>query len=62
MRKIRFFSGLTQDELGLKSGYSQSLISKLERELLPSTPGIERMKKRISSVLGLPKEKIFPKD
>lgn len=60
MKRIRFYRDLTQDELALQIGYSQSLISKLERDLLPFTPGIERMKERISQALGFPKERVFP--
>ncbi len=60
MKRVRFHRDLSQDELAVSSGYSQALISRLERGLLLPTPGTEKMKMRISSVLGFPVNKIFP--
>jgi|GEM_PF-2446439 len=60
MKRIRFHHDLTQDELAVLSGYSQALISKLERGVLPPAPSIEKMKIKVSAALGFPKERVFP--
>ena len=60
LAEIRFYRRINQHELALKCGISQSLISKLENELLPDTSATREMKKKISEALGLPFEKVFP--
>jgi len=61
LRRLRFFKNITQDQLAALTGYDQSLISRLERGVLRQTPGTEKMKIKVSEVLGFPKAKVFPK-
>ena len=60
MKRIRFHRVLSQDELAVSSGYSQALISRLERGLLLPKPGTEKMKEKVAKVLGFPRDKVFP--
>lgn len=60
MRTIRFHRDLSQDEVAVSSGYSQALISRLERGVLLKTPGTEKMKEKVAVVLGFPRDKVFP--
>ena len=60
MKRIRIFFDITQDELAMKAGYSQALISKLERDVILPAPSVEKMKMKVSEALGYPKNKVFP--
>lgn len=60
LRRIRLYRDITQDELGILTGYDQSLISRLERGVLLKTPRTEKMKEKVSSVFGFPLNKVFP--
>ena len=60
MKRIRVYFDVSQDQLAVSAGYCQSLISKLERGVLPPAPSIEKMKVKVAAALGFPKDKVFP--
>jgi transcriptional regulator with XRE-family HTH domain len=57
LREIRVVRRVTQFDLRIKTGFSQSLISYWERGLL--TPS-EDQKRKLASALGLTVKEVFP--
>ena len=60
LKRFRVYFDITQDWLAIETGYNQSLISRLERGVLPPAPSVEKMKIKVSAALGFPKERVFP--
>jgi len=59
LKEVRFFKGISQPLLALKTGIQQSRISLIENELV--TPR-EEEKKKIAKALNLKIENIFTKE
>jgi len=57
LREIRAARRITQFDLRIKTGFSQSIISYWERGLLQPS---EEAKRKIANVLGLNAKEIFP--
>jgi transcriptional regulator with XRE-family HTH domain len=62
LRTIRFLGKLTQDSLAKMAKTHQTVISKLERDLLPNTPGTLRLKEKIVQTLGVKLDDVFRDD
>lgn len=59
LREIRAVRRISQFDLRIKTGFSQSMISYWERGLLQPTP---EQKQKIASVLGLNTKDVFPSE
>ena len=59
LRTLRFFRGLTLDDLSRKTNIDLATLSRLERDLLRDTPGSRRIKERVAEALGLPTREVF---
>jgi transcriptional regulator with XRE-family HTH domain len=59
LREVRAARRVTQFDLRIKTGFSQSLISYWERGLLHPT---EDQKKKLASALGLSVREVFPQE
>ena len=57
LRAIRLASGTTQSELAERTGVHRSLVSRIERGLVPSWP---RFRKAAATSLGVPERVLFP--
>jgi transcriptional regulator with XRE-family HTH domain len=57
LKTIRFLKGVTQSQLAMMSGVSQSMISLAERDNVPVT---EDVKEKLAAALGYSIEQIFP--
>ncbi len=59
LKMTRHLAGLSQYEVGRRSGISQPLVSNLERgHLRPS----QELRLRLADALGVPADVLFPKD
>lgn len=59
LRKIRERKGLSQLELGRRTGIAGNIISTLERGRIYPYPGWRR---KLAAALEIPEDKIFPKE
>ena len=57
LRAFRLAFGITQAELAERVGVHRSLISRIERGLVPSWP---RFRQAVSQSLGVPEALLFP--
>ena len=57
LRAVRQAFGVTQAELAQMTGVDRSLISRVERGVVPSWP---RLRRAASMSLGVPEEVLFP--
>lgn len=60
LKALRFFKGISQDELAKQAGVDQATISRLERGVLLANPSTEKLKERICEVLGVRPKDVFP--
>ena len=59
LREIRVIRRVTQFDLRIKTGFSQTMISYWERGLLQPT---EEQKKKLACALGLDVKEVFPQE
>ncbi len=60
LTRLREAQGLTQEQLGAKSGIPQETLSRLERGRIPALPTLRRLAKALNAtVLILPDERIL---
>ena len=58
--RLREAQGLTQEQLGAKSGIPQETLSRLERGRVPALPTLKRLAKALNAtVLILPDERVL---
>jgi transcriptional regulator with XRE-family HTH domain len=57
LRAFRVAFGITQAELAARTGVHRSLVSRIERGLVPSWP---RFRQAASQSLGVPEATLFP--
>ena len=57
MRIMRFFKGITLDELGKRARIDKGKLSRIERRFVRPKP---KEMEEIASALGCPAEEIFP--
>lgn len=60
LARLREAQGLTQEQLGVKSGIPQETLSRLERGRVPALPTLKRLARALNAtVLILPDERIL---
>ncbi len=62
MNRLRYFRRLkdiTQEQLEVKTGVAQSLVSKIERGQAVLTPATRKARRRIASALGMSTMTLF---
>lgn len=59
LREFRLLMGLNQRELSEAAHTPQAIVSALERDVMKPWPAVAQ---RLSAVLGVPAEKLFPED
>jgi predicted transcriptional regulator len=57
LRLIRLLKGISQDEIAVRAGVDQAIVSRAERGLR-SSPAARR---KIAAILGMSEEALFPK-
>jgi len=61
LRMLRFFRGITLDELSRKADVDPATLSRLERGLLKDTLGSRRIKEKVAKAVGVSSESLFGK-
>jgi transcriptional regulator with XRE-family HTH domain len=59
LRHFRRVIDVTQEELEVRSGVAQSLISKIERDHAMLTPAVREARRRIAAALGMSTATLF---
>jgi transcriptional regulator with XRE-family HTH domain len=60
LKMTRLLREITQGELARAVDISPAMISRLEHGLLRNSPAVITLKQKVSDVLGVPAESLFP--